>query len=150
RTMFEGLCSACSGPISSRLEICSDHVSEGVCPRCDREFQAVAKFRCQVCKDGHATTPAMIAMFHPAVSGFYYNHGITAHWHADDFQSITNVMDLVSEHESEVHSLDPPEVVVTISRDGDALEITFDETMTVVDVTATADANTRQYTSIET
>lgn len=89
-------------------------------------------------------------MFHPAVSGFYYNHGITAHWHADDFQSITNVMDLVSEHESEVHSLDPPEVVVTISRDGDALEITFDETMTVVDVTATADANTRQYTSIET
>lgn len=134
RTMFEGLCSACSGPIDASLSVCADHDAGDVCGNCGRKHAIETRFQCRVCKDAHATTPTMLVLFHPATVAFYHEHGVSTRWHADDFESITRTMKLVTDHEMAVVSEDPPRVAVTVSRDGDKLRLVFDETATVVDV----------------
>lgn len=134
RTMFEGLCSACSGPVDAALEVCSTHDGDGVCPNCGREFSSWIHFQCRVCKDHHGTAPASIPLFHPAVVAFYHDRGVSTQLHADDFERVRRVMELMDNHEMEVVSEEPPRVEVTISYDGDQLQLTIDETVTVVDV----------------
>lgn len=134
RTMFEGLCSACSGPVDAGLEVCSEHNPGGVCPNCGREFSAWVHFQCRVCKDHHGTAPASIPLFHPAVVAFYHDHGVSTQLHADDFERVQRVMELMENHEIAVVSEDPPRVDVTVAYEGDQLRLTIDETVTVVDV----------------
>ena len=134
RTMFEGLCSACSGPVDAWLEICEDHDADGVCSTCGRVPPYTAQFQCRVCKDFHGTTPAVISVFHPAVIAFYYDHGVSPRWHAEEYDGLTYVGDHDPEHETELVSEDPPRVAVTISLGDDELRLTFDETVTVVAV----------------
>lgn len=134
RTMFEGLCSACSGPVDAWLEICADHDVEGVCQHCGRVPAYTAQFQCRVCKDFHGTTPDVLTVFHPAVIAFYYDHGVSPRWHAEKHAGFSYVGDHDPDHDLELVSEDPPRVAVTISLDGDELRMTFDETVTVVDV----------------
>lgn len=134
RTMYEGICSACSGPVNARLEICENHDSEGVCSNCDRVPAYTAHFQCRVCKDYHGTTPAVVSVFHPAVIAFYYDHGIAPRWHADEYDGLTLVGVHDPEHEMSSVSKDPPEVEVEITLDGDELRLRFDETLSVVEV----------------
>lgn len=134
RTMFEGLCSACSGPVDGALEICSEHDSDSICSNCGREFSCWVHFQCRVCKDHHGTAPASIPLFHPAVVAFYHDHGVSTQFHADDFQSVQRVMELMTDHDMKVVSEDPPRVEVIVSRDGDEIRLTLDETVSVVDV----------------
>lgn len=135
RTMFEGLCSACSGAVDATLEHCSDHDADGLCGTCGRPFAVWTRFQCRVCKDAHYTTPTMLALFHPSVVAFYDDHGVSTQWHADDFDSVTRVQDLVTDHhEMAVVSEDPLRVEVTVKFDGDERRLTFDETASVVDV----------------
>lgn len=135
RTMFEGLCSACSGPVDASLEICENHDSDGVCPTCGRVPAYTAQFQCRVCKDFHGTTPEVLCVFHPAVIAFYYDHGVSPRWHADEYDGLTYVGNYEPRHETELVSEDPPQVEVTITLDGEELRMTFDETVTVIDVT---------------
>lgn len=134
RTMFEGLCSACSGPIDATLEVCATHDADGVCPDCGREFRSWVYFQCRVCKDHHGTAPASIPLFHPAVVAFYHDHGVSTQVHAEDFERVHDVMNLMDNHEIEVVSEEPPRVDVTVSCEGDQIRLTIDETVTVVDV----------------
>ena len=134
RTMFEGLCSACSGPVDATLEICDDHDSDGVCSNCGRAPAYTAHFQCRVCKDFHGTTPDVLSVFHPAVIAFYYEHEVSPRWHAKEFDGLTHVGDHEPEHEMALVSREPPQVEVTITLDDDDLRVTFDETVTIVDV----------------
>lgn len=134
RTMFEGLCSACSGPVDAALERCTDHDPDGTCARCGRRHAIAAVFQCLVCKDFHATKPTVLAVFHPAVVAFYYDRGVTTLWHVDDFESVRRVVKLVTGHEMTLVAEEPLRVEVTVAFDGDELRLTFDETVTVVDV----------------
>lgn len=135
RTMFEGLCSACSGPVDATLEICDDHESDGVCSTCGRVPAYTAQFQCRVCKDFHGTTPDVLCVFHPAVIAFYYDHEVSPRWHADDYDGLTYVGNHEPDHETELISEDPPQVEVRITLDDEELQVTFDETVTIIDVT---------------
>ena len=135
RTMFEGLCSACSGPVDATLDVCSNHDSDGVCQECGREFRSWVHFQCRVCKDHHGTAPASIPLFHPAVIAFYHDHDVSTQLHADDVERVQDVIELLMKnHDMEVVSEDPPRVEVTVSYGGDHLYLSIDETVTVVDV----------------
>lgn len=134
-TMFEGLCSACSGSVDASLECCTDHESSGRCANCGRTQAHWARFQCRVCKDHHVTTPAVLSVFHPAVVGFLYDHGIPIRWHTDEFQDLSRHSEQEPEYDMTLLSESPPEVVVSISIAGEALHLTFDETVTVTDVT---------------
>lgn len=135
RTMLEGLCSACSGPVDTALETCADHDPEGICDSCGRTHAIWTRFQCRVCKDQHCTTPTMLAMFHPAVTAFYYDHDISIQWRVDEFETVKQTLELVTNHhEMALSSEDPLRATVTVSLDGDQCRLIYDETARVVDV----------------
>lgn len=132
--MFDGLCPACSSPVRSWLEACTDHDSLGICERCGTRFAVLARFECQVCKNHNVSSPHALAFFHPAVVAFYENHGVSTRFRADDAESVQRVFDLMDSHDVEIVGEDPLRVDVTLARDGDDVRLTFDETASVTDV----------------
>ena len=134
QSMFNGLCPTCSGPVDAWLDCCTNHDSDGICEHCGTPFDAWARFRCRICKDHGNASPKELAMFHPAVISFYDDHGVSIRFCADDFESVTRGFDLMDAHEMNLTSTDPLQVTVTITYEGDDLGLTFDETVTVVDV----------------
>ncbi len=134
QSLFDGLCPACSGPVDGWLERCTDHEPAGGCERCGRRFAAWAHFQCRTCKNHSVSSPKGLALFHPAVIGFYDDHGVSTRIRADDFESVRRVFDLMDDHGVELVSEDPPRVAVTAALDGDEVRLTFDETAGVVDV----------------
>lgn len=133
RTMFEGLCSACSGPVDASLELCTQHESDGRCPNCDRTRACWARFECRVCKDHHVTTPAVLCVFHPAVVAFYYEHGVPLPWRSEAGDR-SHEDRAEPESEMALASSDPPSVTVTISVPSDEVCVTFDETVGITNV----------------
>lgn len=134
QTMFDGLCPACSGPVDGWLDACPDHDTTGICAACGTTFHTWARFECRICKNHQTTSPKAIALFHPAVISFYDDHGVSTRIHADDFESVNHGFDLIDGHEMDLVSEDPPRVVVTATRNDDQCCVTFDETVSVVDV----------------
>lgn len=132
--MFEGLCPACSGRVTSWIECCLDHDSTGVCEKCRMQFAAVARFQCQVCKNHNVSSPAALAMMHSDVMAFYATHDVSTRVHADDFETVRTVFDLMRDHEVTVLATEPPRATVTAAVDNDEITLTFDENASVVDV----------------
>ena len=134
RTMFQGLCGTCSGPIDAQLELCSEHDPDGKCERCGRTDVVLAVFQCRVCKDSHAAAPSVLCAFHPAVIAFYYEHGVATRWHAEGFKNLSDIGKYDPVYKQEIISDDPPRVAVAITLAGDELRLTFDKSVTVIDV----------------
>lgn len=134
RSLFDGLCPACTGPVEGWLECCPDHDATGICERCGKQFGAWAHFQCRVCKNHSVSSPKALALFHPAVIAFYDRRGISTRLRADDFDGAKRVFDLMDGHDMAVVSEGPPRATVTAAHDGDAIRLTFDETASVVDV----------------
>jgi hypothetical protein len=134
RSLFDGLCPTCSGPVDGWLHCCPDHERNGVCERCGRQYGVLARFTCRICEEYGVVSPKRLALFHPAVVAFYDDHGVSTRLQAGDFESATRVYDLVDDHELDVVAEDPPRVTVTAAVDGDEVRLTFDETVDVVDV----------------
>ena len=134
RTLFNGLCPTCSGPVAGRLECCPDHEPTGDCENCGRLIGAWAHFECRICKHYAVPNPKWLALFHPEVVAFYADRGVSTRVRADDFDSARRVYDLIYDHELDIVSVNPPQVAVTAAIDGNGVRLTFDETASVVDV----------------
>lgn len=132
--MLDGLCPACSGPVDSWLECCTDHDPSGICERCGMKFAILARFQCRICKNHNVSTPKALAMFHPEVVAFYHNHGISTRIRADDSESVRRVFGLMDDHAVEVIAEEPARAEVAASIDGDEIRLSFDETVSIVDV----------------
>jgi len=130
----EGVCDACSGPITQSLDVCADHDAEGVCDRCGRQFAVQAQFRCPVCKNHHEAPPRTVVLHHPAVIAFYYERGVNVQYDDGSFESLRRRGELISDHEQELVSEEPPRVRVTIRYEGDELSLLLDETLDVVEI----------------
>lgn len=134
QSLFDGLCPACSGPVDAWLECCPDHDSTGTCAECGKRFDAWARFQCRICKNHSVSSPKALALFHPAVVSFYDDHGVSTRLRADDFESTTRIADFMDDHEMELASSDPPRVAVSAAIEDDEVQLTFDETVRVIDV----------------
>jgi DNA-binding transcriptional ArsR family regulator len=132
--MFDGFCPDCSGTVERWLDVCSGHDSNGICESCGKRYAVWARSECQVCKRHDISSPKTLALFQPAVISFYDDHGVSIRVQADDFESARRVFDHMHDHDMELLSTDPPEVAVTVSMDDDELRLTFDETVSVLDV----------------
>lgn len=135
QTMFDGFCPDCSGTVESWLDVCHEHDEDGICDACGKKYAVWARFTCQVCKRHDISSPKTLALFHPAVIGFYDDHGVSIRIQADDFENALTVFDHMHDHEMDLHSTDPARVQVTAALDGDAIHLTFDESASVIDVT---------------
>ena len=152
KTLVEGVCDQCSGPVDRSLHVCEDHdhtgsgvdaddtdtdtdtdAGTGVCGTCGRRFAAVAVVTCRVCKNYHAMPPRTLVVNHPAVVAFYHERGVDVQYDLDDVESVRRRTELVAGHEQEVVSTDPPRVLVTVAYEGDELRLTVDGDLNVVE-----------------
>lgn len=134
RSLFNGVCPTCSGAVEGQLEFCSDHNPTDGCEQCGKLIGTTARFQCRSCKFFGFPNPGWLPLLHPAVISFYDDHGISTRVQADDFESARRVYSLIYHHEWEQLSENPPRIAVTASRDDDEIRLTFDETVSVVDV----------------
>jgi len=133
RSMWDGVCPTCSGSVARWFDRCPDHDVDG-CEACGLRFGTTAHFRCRTCEYHDGSSPRRLALFHPAVVSFYDDHGVSTRVRADDVAHAKRVYDLVRDHDVTVVDDAPIRVAVTAERDGEAIRLTFDETVRVVDV----------------
>ncbi|WP_276260765.1 DUF7351 domain-containing protein [Haloglomus litoreum] len=134
KTMLEGVCDECSGPVSTGLTVCEDHDEEGVCGNCGRAPAALVILSCSVCKNYHAITPRTLVMHHPAVISFFYERGVEIEYSLGDVERTRRWERLRNRNEDTIVSTDPPRVEVTVRHEGDELRLTLDEHAAVVTV----------------
>lgn len=130
-----GICPWCSGKVETTLHICEAHDpgANGPCPTCGRHAQWSGRFVCTVCKHTSQESVSSISLHHPAVISFYWQHGIELGYPAS--QNIAIVTDIGEDAHEQLVSSNPPRVCVTHVQDDDEMQLTYNEQMTVVDVT---------------
>lgn len=134
QSLFDGLCPACSGPVDSWFEHCTDHDATGDCTNCQMAFAAQARFQCRICRNHKIEPPQGLVLFHPAVVSFYDDHGVSTRVRADDLGTVNRFYDLMDGHEVAVASEEPLRVGVTVRYNDDEIRVTFDDTVSVVNV----------------
>lgn len=134
RSMFDGICPACSGAVDGWFECCPDHNSTGACEDCGLTFPHSAWFQCRTCEHYLTSMPHRLALLHPAVVSLYDDHGVSTRVRVDDFEHARRIYDLMLEHDVEIVAEEPARVAVTASMDGDTVRLIFDETMSVINV----------------
>jgi predicted RNA-binding Zn-ribbon protein involved in translation (DUF1610 family)/DNA-binding transcriptional ArsR family regulator len=134
RSMVNGLCPTCSGPVEGRLEHCRDHDPRGGCDNCGWMLRLLAHFQCRICEDHHIVDPKRLPLFHPTVIAFYDDHGISTRVQAEDIGSARRLFDLMTDHGGELLSDDPLRVAIIASVDDDEVRVTIDETASIVDI----------------
>jgi hypothetical protein len=134
-TKMGGICPRCAGVLESTFEVCESHdLPPGeVCSTCRRQYGVAVKWACTVCKYRGQAPPCVAAVVHPAVSAFYYDHGVEIGYTINGFEGSQRVLSLMRDHQQELVSTDPVRVLVTVRYQGDELRLTFDEEMTVID-----------------
>lgn len=133
-SVMDGVCPECAGdmPVDD-IQICDDHQPDWntyqYCEHCGSIFQMLVSHVCETCKYHWRLPTRFYPTRHPAVTAFYYDHGIE--------------LDLAT-HEQRTHLLDfdqtrasknPLRIQIAIELDDDRLQLTYDDQMTVVDVT---------------
>ena len=123
--MTQGFCPYCGGGVQSTI----DYRHTAAVPDDAQGEDPAITFTCQVCHWFINTTIEFPGYLHPAVVSFCYDHGLDIRAH--------NPLNVPLEVPSYVvHSEDPWRVAVTYAYGGDAITLTFDEELTVHDVTA--------------
>ena len=119
----------CGGIVEASLEVCDDHdAPDGVCDACGVHFLGVIWFTCNSCENALVSPSWAPVQRHPAVVSFFYDRGVElVH---TSWESVRRGFDW----DEELLSVDPPELRVKVSHEGDELALELDETGTVVGV----------------
>ena len=129
RAFIGGVCPDCSSAVAESLDVCGAHEPRdgGGCPQCHRQHAIEVSEVCYQCK-AVARGPLTIAILaHPAVTAFYYGHGIEhlfASW--ETFERAQTLQE-------EILETDPLRLRITVPCEGDRLRLTLDETLDVVE-----------------
>ncbi len=130
-SVMDGVCPECAGTMSiTSINICDDHQPDWdeyqYCENCESIFRIIVSHICEQCKYHWAMPVSNYLTMEPAVTAFYYEHGIEF-----DF-STPEQFSLLLDIEKELLSEDPLRIGITISLEGDELDLTFDGRMDVV------------------
>jgi DNA-binding transcriptional ArsR family regulator len=127
-----GVCSRCSGRIEHSVTVCDDHpVSEGVCDHCDRRYAVLFEVECASCPFNKEGIAIACLLGKTELLSFLTDHGMNPLVP----ETRERAPGALANYEEKVHSLDPFEAEFTFTIDDDALRLTIDENMSVVDVT---------------
>ncbi len=132
-SVLDGVCPECAGdmPVTS-IDICDDHQPDWdeyqFCENCGSIFWMLVSHVCEVCKYRWRMPTLFYPTRHPAVTAFYYEHGI-------EFDLATyEQRTLILDYEEELLSKDPLRIRITIPVEDDELSLTFDDDMEVIEV----------------
>ncbi len=130
RSMAAEVCPECAGPMETETDVCECHdCGSEFCEACQSRYACWTRATCQHCKFT-ASAPTYYALLeHPAVSHFFYRHGVSFEegltW--DNWPAVAEV-------EEDVENADPLALHVTFSADDETLTVELDESLEVVDV----------------
>lgn len=140
-TMMEGVCPDCAGTVTTTVHVCDDHQTPDgtVCEGCGSLWGITSQFVCDICKFTW-TTPVWGSIFtETPVVAFFHHHGLDPRDPFDvSFYSAANRSIFDAIEQVSIRSEDPMELVVTVALDGDRLEVTLDDEVSVVSVTERA------------
>lgn len=129
-SVMDGVCPGCAGdmPVTS-IEICEDHEPDWdeyqFCEHCGSIFWMRVSHVCEGCKYEWRLPTLFYPTREPAVTAFYHDHGI-------DFDLATHEQRAhLLDFEEELVSEDPIRIRISISLEGDVLELTYDSEMAV-------------------
>lgn len=130
--MMRGICRECASPIMSSISICKNHDVDGrqSCDVCGTAFMAWAELRCGTCQFAKRLPVELCVMGLTPVIGILYKGGFDVL--SPSFQELTEVIQ--TQFQTSV-TRDPLRVRITIKDETDELTITFDDEMTLVDIT---------------
>ena len=133
--VIDDVCPECSGRLDTDVDRCDAHEpgEDGICPVCGHADEILMQKRCAVCKFTAAAAPTDLVTPHPAVVGFYYDHGIEVQYNLAA-EEISRLIALEGNHEQVVESVDPLRVRVTVRYGGDELSLRLDEELRVIEV----------------
>lgn len=127
-----GVCSRCAAPLEQSVTVCEDHEPDGgYCDRCERRYAARFEVDCPNChyRVGGIASPALLAR--TEMLAFLTAHGVNPLAP----ESLDAALGTLGNYEEEIRSVDPFEGAFTYTIDGDALTLTVDDDLTVVDAT---------------
>jgi hypothetical protein len=116
-----GFCKRCHGHVDARLTALSDDESATYRDALD------VRFVCRQCRDRTNLNVGAVVMNHPAVTSFLFDAGV-------DLREtyVWEVLPLLDPEETLVDG-EEPRLHLRVELDGDALELTLDDSVTVVD-----------------
>jgi hypothetical protein len=129
--LADDVCPHCASTVETTLDVCPDHDpgAKTLCPTCDRRYVTSAWMVCTTCKRSAFPPARAVVLDHPAVSTFYYEHGIE--YRFASWETVVRSVD-VSE---EILTEDPLEMRVRIPAGDDELRLTTDGELNVLEVT---------------
>ena len=131
--VMDGVCPECAGdmPVTS-VEICDDHHPDWdeyqFCEGCGSIFWMLVSHICERCKYRWRMPTLFYPSRQPAVIAFYYEHGISF-----DLAKYEQRAYLLG-FDEDLLSEDPLRIRISIPLEDEALRLTYDERMEVVDV----------------
>jgi hypothetical protein len=127
-----GLCPRCSAPVEQSVVVCENHEdTDGACDNCGRNYGVHFQTSCTNCiNDWQGIVPGLL-LGNTELQAFLTVHGINLV--APD--TVDRAIRTLGNYEEEVVTTDPFEARFTFTVDDDALTLTVDEDVSVVDVT---------------
>jgi len=126
QTIVRGVCPRCSATINRSARVCERHdAADGFCEHCNHEFGVSIAVSCTNCTFTTRSPYPTHALGNVELLSFMTGHGI------DPFASNAFHLRACTE---EILSADPLRARYTFTADGDALTLTVDDDLTVVEV----------------
>lgn len=123
--LSEGVCPRCSGRLDQAAKVCPDHdTNPGLCDACRNRHAIQLQSACESCIFDHEGAFVLKLVAHADLLGFVIDHGL---------DPIGDQWEFGWTYDEEVLSLDPFEAQFTFSIDGDALSLTVNRDLEVVD-----------------
>lgn len=131
-TDSSGVCSRCSAPLEFSVAVCEDHDStEGYCEQCDRRYATRFDGHCTNCHYDFKSIAPGCLLADTDLLAFLASHGVNPL--APD--SLDDAMGALGNYDEEVLSTDPYEARFTFVTGDEALTLTVDDDLSVVDAT---------------
>jgi hypothetical protein len=126
-----GVCPRCSATVEASVDVCEDHDRvDGACEACGGRYAVGVRFRCTNCIYDRAGAFGAALLANVDLLRFLTAHGINP---VD--RSSRSAVGVVMDYEEEVVSAEPFEARFTFAMDGDAITLTVDDDLSVVEAT---------------
>jgi hypothetical protein len=136
-----GMCSRCSAPLEESVSVCEDHDADGgLCDRCDSRHAVEFHATCTNCIND-LRGPFVLSLVADAdLLSFLTDHGLDPI--APPREDIREIDRIHMNYDEEVCSVDPFEARFTFTAGDEALTLTVDDDLSVVDATRRASSET--------
>ena len=131
--LMQGICRDCASPVTASVSVCTEHDAERgrFCDSCGTLDATWADLRCETCRFAKRLPVEICIMGLTPVIAFLYERGIDVL--APSIHDLTDVVE--SAFRTDVTD-DPLRVTITIEDRSDALTVTVDDELRVVDCSA--------------